>query len=95
MNIIDITIHLPKDLDPVHQERLEDEVRVLEGVKAARFNYNMKHWLSVIYDPESITSWKILNQVRQWDQDAVFFSEKNGSQLTFFTSNANHSSISS
>lgn len=95
MNIIDVTIHIPRDLDPVHQESLENEVRLLEGVKAARFNYSMKHWLSVVYDPESITSWKILNQVRLWDKDAIFFSEKNGSQLTFFASKTDRTSISS
>jgi len=74
MNIADMTIHIPQDLLPVHQERLEDEVRVLEGVTAANFNYKIKHWLRVAYDSESITAKKVLKRVRQWDKDAVFIS---------------------
>ena len=72
-NYADMTIHITQDLLPGNQEMLEEEVRVLEGVTAARFNYEMKHWLNVLYDPESITPRKILNRVRQWDEDAVFF----------------------
>ena len=74
MNIAEMTIHIHQDLLPVHQEKLEEEVRVLEGVTAAGFNYRIKHWLSVVYDSESITAKMILNLVRQWDKNAVFVS---------------------
>ena len=73
MNSSDMTIHITQDLLPANQEKIEEEVRVLEGVTAAHFNYEMKHWLNVLYDPESITPRMILNRVRQWDEDAVFF----------------------
>ena len=74
MNIAEMTIHIHQDLLPVHQEKLEDEVRVLEGVTTAEFNYRIKHWLSVAYDSETITPRKVLNLVRQWDKDAAFVS---------------------
>lgn len=74
MNIAEMTIHFHQDLLPMHKERLEEEVRVLEGVTGAHFNIKIKHWLSVVYDSESITAKMILNQVRQWDKDAVFVS---------------------
>lgn len=74
MNIADMTIHIPQDLLPVHQERLEDELRVLEGVTAAYFNYRLKRWLRVAYKSESISAMKVLNRVRQWDKNAVFIS---------------------
>ena len=73
MNYSDMTIHITQDLLPANQEKIEEEVRVLEGVTAAHLNYEMKHWLNVLYDPESITPRMILNRVRQWDEDAVFF----------------------
>ena len=72
-NYSDMTIHITQELLPANQEKLEEEFRVLEGVTAARFNYAMKHWFNVLYDPESITPWEILKRVRQLDEDAVFF----------------------
>lgn len=74
MNIAEMTIHIHQDLLPMHKERLEEEVSVLEGVTGVRFNIKIKHWLSVAYDSESITAKMILNQVKQWDKDAVFVS---------------------
>lgn len=73
MNYADMTIHITQDLLPLNQEKLEDEIRVLEGVTAARFNYKMKHWLNVLYDPEAINPRTILKRVKQWDEDAIFF----------------------
>lgn len=73
MNYANMTIHISQELRPINQEKLEHEIRVLEGVTAARFNYKLNHWLNVLYDPEVINPWKILTQVRQWDEDAVFF----------------------
>ena len=72
MNNAGRTIHITQDLLPEQQLRLQYEVRVLEGVTAARFNSRMKHWLSVVYDSESITARMVLNRVRQWDEDAFF-----------------------
>jgi len=73
MNFTDMTILITQELLPANQERREDEIRILEGVTAARFNYKMNHWLNVLYDPEAISPRKILKHVRQWDEDAVFF----------------------
>jgi len=73
MKYADMTIHITQELLPANQERLEEEIRVLEGVTAARFNNKINHWLNVLYDPEAISPRKILKQVRQWDEDAVFF----------------------
>jgi len=42
MNIAGMTIHIPQDLHPDSQERLEGELRQLEDVLAARFNSRIK-----------------------------------------------------
>jgi len=42
MNIAGMTIHIPQDLHPDNQERLEGELRELEVVSAARFNSRIK-----------------------------------------------------
>ena len=73
MDYSDMTIHITQDLLPTNQEKLEEEIRVLEGVTAARFNYEIKHWLNVLYDPETINPRTILKQAKQWDEDAVYF----------------------
>ena len=73
MDYSDMTIHITQDLLPGNQEKLEEEIRVLEGVTAARFNYETKHWLNVLYDPETINPRTILKQAKQWDEDAVYF----------------------
>lgn len=72
MSFAEIAIHIHQDQLPVHQEKLEEEGRELEGVTAVGFNYRIKHWLSVAHDSESITPRKVLNLVREWDKDAVF-----------------------
>ena len=73
MNIADMNIHIRKELLPVNKERLQDEIRVLEGVTAARFNSKMNNWLNVLYDPQVISSMLILKQARQWDEEAIVF----------------------
>ena len=42
MNIAGMTIHIPQDLHPDNQERLEGELRQPEDVSAARFNSRIK-----------------------------------------------------
>lgn len=73
MNIADMTIHIPQDLHPDSQVRLEGELRELEGVSVTRFNYRIRNWLTVVYDPESTNPENTLKQVRQRDRNAVFF----------------------
>jgi hypothetical protein len=68
-----ITIHIHPDLPAGDRERLEQEVSIFDGVTLARFNHKVKHWLSVVYDSDSITAWKILTRVKQWDKNAVFY----------------------
>ena len=68
-----MTIYINQDLMPVQQERLVDEVRVFEGVTAVGFNLIIKRWMFVVYDSELITSREIINRVKQWDNDAVYF----------------------
>lgn len=68
-----ITIHIHPDLLSVQRERLEEEIRVFNGVSFARFNNGVKHWLNVIYNPKSVTSNRILKRVRKWDKNAAFF----------------------
>lgn len=73
MNIVDITIRVNQCLLPAQQVRLEDEVRVIEGVTSARFSRRIESWLTVTYDPVLISSIKILGQIKQWDKNAAMF----------------------
>ena len=68
-----MTIHFHDDLLPVLRERLEKEVRVFDGVTLARFSSKINDGMFVIYDTESTTAGKILNRVRQWDENATIF----------------------
>lgn len=73
MNSAIITIHIHQALLPLQRERLEDEIRGIQGVTVARFNHRVKHWLTVAYDSKLVTAWNILNRVKQSDKNAVFF----------------------
>ena len=68
-----ITIHIHPDLLSVQRARLEEEIRVFDGVTFARFNHGVKHWLNVVYNPKSVTSKIILKRVRKWDKNAASF----------------------
>ena len=66
-----IMIQTHPDLLQVQREKLVVEVGVVEGVVVARFNKRVTTGLFVLYYPRSITEKRILNYVKQCDQDAT------------------------
>jgi orotate phosphoribosyltransferase-like protein len=70
IDIADIVIHVHKNLLSEHLERIEEEVSALEGVISVNFSHQIKHRLTVVFDPMVTTSKRFLNLVKQWDKNA-------------------------
>ena len=68
-----IMIHVHKDMLPVYHEKLLEEIRIIKGVKRADIIYSLNYWLNVVYETKSISSYKILKRVKQWDKSAILF----------------------
>jgi len=71
MNIADILIHVHPDLSSEQRAKIEQEVGAHEGVVSVHFSTEHTHELTVAYNPEAINSKTILEQVRQWDKEAM------------------------
>jgi len=71
MDIVDIMIHVHPDLSPEQRAKIEDVVGAHQGVISAHFSPDQLHELTVAYDPTTVNSETILEQVRQWDKKAV------------------------
>ena len=71
IDIADIIIHVHQDLLSEQLERIEKEVSVLEGVTSVKFSHEIRHRLTVVYDPLVITSNRILSLVKQSDKNAI------------------------
>ncbi len=63
MDKVNVLIHTHTDLSREDREGLEKELRASNGVTKAYFNEEHPHMLMVFYDPVSIDSAKILEQV--------------------------------
>ena len=70
IDIADIVIHVHKNLLSEHLERIEEEVSALVGVISVTFSHEIKHRLTVVFDPMVTTSKRFLNLVKQWDKNA-------------------------
>jgi len=71
MDIVDILIHVHPDLQVEQRAKIEEALGSSGGVVSAHFSPEQMHELTVAYDPDVINSKTILEQVRQWDKDAV------------------------
>lgn len=71
MNIVDILFHVHPDLSGEQRTRIEETVSENNGVMSVHFNEKIIHELSVSYDPDAIKSETILEQIREWDKDAM------------------------
>ncbi|MDQ1316079.1 MAG: hypothetical protein QG662_2188 [Pseudomonadota bacterium] len=65
MDIIDVVLHVNETLDPEERYDLEEKMRALDGVIAPRFNDSKPHLMIIAYDPDSIQSGDLLNEVRR------------------------------
>lgn len=71
MDIADIMIHVHTDLSAEQRAKIEEAVSACDGVVSVHFSPEHTHELTVAYDPEAINSKTILEQVRQWDKEAM------------------------
>jgi hypothetical protein len=71
IDIADIIIHVRQDLLAEQLERIEKEVSVLEGVTSVYFSHEIRHRLTVVYDPLVINTNRILSLVKQSDKNAI------------------------
>jgi len=71
MDIADILIHVHPDLLAEQRAELEEALSSSEGVVSVHFSPQHTHELTVAYDPKAINSETILEQARQWDQEAM------------------------
>lgn len=64
MNICDVMIHIPENLDTEARSVLESRMRDLDGVIAPRFNPGKEHLLVVAFDPDKARPAELLGTVR-------------------------------
>lgn len=64
MNISDVMIHIPENLDTEARSVLESRMRDLDGVIAPRFNPGKEHLLVVAFDPDKTRSVDLLSAVK-------------------------------
>ncbi|GMR05608.1 MAG: hypothetical protein BMS9Abin25_0183 [Gammaproteobacteria bacterium] len=71
MDIADILIHVHPDLLAEQRAEVEVAISSSDGVVSVHFSPQHSHELTVAYNPEVINSETILEQVRQWDREAM------------------------
>jgi len=71
MDIADILIHVHPELSADQRMKIEDEIGTQKGVLSVHFSAKHVHELTVAYDPQAITSQRILELVRAWDKAAT------------------------
>lgn len=70
MNISDVMIHIPDNLDSEIRNALEARMRSLDGVIAPRFNPGKEHLLLVAFDPDKVRPAELLSAVKTAGYDA-------------------------
>ena len=72
VSIADIVVHLHPELSHDDRQVIEQELRALDGVVSVRFDHeDHPHALIVAYNPDAITSEKVLAEIRKHDSKAV------------------------
>jgi len=64
MNISDVMIHIPENLNAGARSALEARMRGLDGVIAPRFNPGKEHLLVVAFDPDKAHPADLLGAVK-------------------------------
>ncbi|WP_026142929.1 MULTISPECIES: ATP-binding protein [unclassified Thioalkalivibrio] len=62
-HMADVTIHIDENTDHAARERIQDTLRGLPGVMAASSHDERPHLMVVEYDPERVSSRKLLDTV--------------------------------
>jgi hypothetical protein len=60
INLADITVHIDENVDHAVREKIQDEVRALDGVVAALSHDERPHLMVVEYNPQAVDSQGIL-----------------------------------
>ncbi|GAO37430.1 hypothetical protein SCT_2855 [Sulfuricella sp. T08] len=63
MDLADFLINVHPELPMNERAQLEDEIGHMEGVVSACFNPNHPHMMTVTYNPDAISSSKVMAQV--------------------------------
>jgi hypothetical protein len=65
MQLSDVLIHVYEKPDEAAQNKLEEQLRNLEGVIAPRFSLEKHNFLFVSYNSDTINSTALLEKVRE------------------------------
>lgn len=61
----DVTLHIDEETSPEEREGLRDHFLILEGVMAANYRDSQPHLMIVEYNPDQITSHKLVEAAEQ------------------------------
>lgn len=64
IKLADITVHIDELLDPYHLAQMEAAVRGLGPVVSVRIPENRPHLMTVVYNPDHLSSREILSCVQ-------------------------------
>jgi len=64
MQLTDVLIHLDQNINESEKDNMIEQLRVIEGVIAPRFNKEKEHLLLVCYNSDTISSLTLLNEVK-------------------------------
>ena len=71
MEIADIMFHVHPDLSTEQRTKIEEGISADDGVVSVHFSPDQLHVLTIAYNPEKIKSATLLEQIRQWDKEAM------------------------
>ena len=72
INIADIVVHLHPEHSCDDHDRIERDLRALDGVISVHFNTaEHPHAVVVAYNSDAVTSQEILAEIRKCDKEAV------------------------
>lgn len=71
MQIVDVLFHVHPNLAEESRINLEEIVSANNGVMHANFSDMLFHKLKVSYDPDAIRADTLLEQVREFDEEAM------------------------
>ena len=72
INIADITVHLHPDSSCDDMDKIEQELRALDGVVSVHFDKEKHpHAMIVAFDPDAVSSDVLLETIRKCDARAV------------------------
>lgn len=63
--MVDVTLHIDEETTREEREGLRDQLLELDGVMAANYGDNQPHLMIVEYDPDQITSHRLVETAEQ------------------------------